>query len=161
MDYLEKIARRVSRHFNWIAGGTLVAMTTLICVNVVSRYFGHPIAGTYEGVGFLGVIVVSFALAHTQVLRGHIAVEFFLMRLPPRAQAAISSVTYFLCIAFFALLAWQSGVFGTSLLLSGEVSPTEKIPFYPFIYGMGLACVPACMIFLVEFLTQIRKVVKM
>ena len=158
--YLERIARGLSRRFNWIAGGTMVAMRLLICANVISRYFGYPISGTFEGVGFLCVVVIAFALARTQILRGHISVEFFMLRLPPRAQAVINSITHFLCVVFFSLLAWQSVVFGTSLLFSGEVSPTEKIPFYPFVYGIALACVPACLVFLIEFLTAVRKLVK-
>jgi TRAP-type C4-dicarboxylate transport system permease large subunit len=67
-------------------------------------------------VAFLGVVVTAFAIAYTQVLRGHIRVEFVVMRLPPRAQAGLTAFIWFLSFILFALLAWQSVEYGLSLL---------------------------------------------
>jgi len=160
LDRFERINNSTSKGFNWVAGGALVAIMLLTCADVILRSFGRPIPGTFEVVGFLCVVVIAFAIAYTQILRGHISVEIVVSRLPQRARAAVSAITCLFCLVFFILLAWQSGVFGTILWLSGEVSPTEKIPFFPFVYGIGLACVPVCLVLLAEFLRSLAQVVK-
>jgi hypothetical protein len=63
-------------------------------------------------------------------------------------------------VALFTLLAWQSFRFAGELWLNGEVSPTQKIPFFPFVYGVALSCVPVALLLIVDFLKSIAKVVR-
>jgi len=79
--------------FNIIAGIAVIAMMLLSTADVVLRRFGKPIPGTYELVGFLGTIVVSFALGFTSLEKGHIAVELLVSKLPLRTQLAIETFT--------------------------------------------------------------------
>jgi len=100
-------------------------MMLLTCADVIMRSSGRPIPGTFEIVGFLGVIVVAFAIAYTQILRGHVAIDYLVARLPRRSQYIVKSITYLLSTGLFALIAWQSYLFAGDLWGSGEVSPTE------------------------------------
>jgi len=159
MAYLERIAQLLSRWFNWVAAGAAVAMMALTTVDVIGRSFRHPISGTFEIVGFLCVVVIAFAIAHTQVLRGHISVEIVVSRLPQRAQGVIGSIMCLIGLGLFILLAWQSMGLARDMWLCGWVSPTEKIPFFPFVYGIAVACVPICLVLLVEFLKSLAKAV--
>ncbi|GAI08266.1 unnamed protein product, partial [marine sediment metagenome] len=69
----EKAAGTLSNYLNWIAGAALVAMLALIVADIIaSSVFSWPIPGGIEIVGFLGVVVIAFSIAHTQLLRGHI-----------------------------------------------------------------------------------------
>jgi TRAP-type C4-dicarboxylate transport system permease small subunit len=160
MAYLERIAQWLSRWFNWVAASGLVAMMVLTSADVILRSFRRPIPGTFEIVGFLCVVVIAFAIGHTQILRGHISVEIVVLRLPQRAQGIIGSIMCLLGLGLFVLLAWQSLELARDLWLSGQVSPTEKIPFFPFVYGIALACVPICLVLLVEFLKSLAKAVR-
>ena len=63
-------------------------------------------------------------------------------------------------LALFILLAWRSYDFGRVLQLSGEVSMTQRIPFYPFVYAMALSCVFISLVLVVEFLKSLMKAVK-
>ena len=123
------------------------------------KLFKHPIPGGIEVVAFLGVVVTGFAIAYTQVVHGHIRVEFVVLRLPKRAQAVIFAVVSFLGLVFFALLAWRSYDFGRVLQTTGEVSMTQGIPFYPFVYAIAFCCIPVCLVLLAEFLKSVAKAV--
>jgi len=154
----EKLAYALSRWLNWIAGAGMVAMLALIVADVITaKALKWPIPGGIEMVGFLGVIVIAFSIAYTQVLHGHIEVEFLTTRLPRTAEKVVACIVYFFGIALFALLAWKSFDYGHSLYVSREVSMTHEIPFYPFVYGIGFCSIS---VFLVLLLQLLRTVVK-
>jgi len=161
IERLEKFAHSSSHWVNWVAGVGLVAMFGLIVADIIGiKFFKQPIPGAIEMVGFLGVVVTAFAIAFTQVRRGHIQVEFFVMRLPKRAQAGVTALVSLLGIALFGLLAWQSYDFGRTLQVTGEVSMTQRIPFYPFVYAIAFCCLPICLLLVVDFLKSVMKAVK-
>ena len=49
-----------------LAGVAVIALMLLASGNVIMRMFGKPFSGTYELVGFLGALVIAFALGETQ-----------------------------------------------------------------------------------------------
>ena len=98
-------------------------MMLLTCADVVLRLFGSPIPGTYEMVGFLGAVIIAFALAYTSLEKGHIAVEILVDRLPREAAGmSIEAVTSLIGASLFGLLTWQSLIYAADLRQSGEVS---------------------------------------
>jgi len=161
IDHFEKLATSFSRWLNWAGGAGLVAMLGLTVADIIGiKLFKLPVPGAIEIVGFLGVVVIGFAIAYTQVLRGHIQVEFFVMQLPKRVQASITAFVSLLGLILFALLAWQSYDFGRVLQTTGEVSMTRNIPFYPFVHAIAFCCLPVCLVLLAEFLKSVMKAVK-
>lgn len=151
MAVFTREVRRLSEFLNLVAGWALVGMTALTCADVILRIFRHPILGTYEIVGFLGAIVASFAMAHTTILRGHVAVELLVMRLPHKVQVVVYLIIHVLSIALFALIAYESILFGNDLRLANEVSLTLQIPFFPVLFGISFACMVVCLVLLVDF----------
>jgi TRAP-type C4-dicarboxylate transport system permease small subunit len=161
IDRIEKFTHTLSKWLNWVAGIGLVGMLGLIVADVIGiKVFSNPIPGAIEIVAFLGVVVTAFAIAYTHVLRGHIKVEFFVMRLPARAQAIIASFMFLLGIILFALLTWRSYEYGRVLQTTGEVSMTQGIPFYPFVYALAFCCIPVCLVLLVELIKSVLEAVK-
>jgi len=161
VDRLERFAGSFSKWLNWVAGVGLVGMLGLVVADVVGiKLFKHPIPGAIEIIAFLGVVVTAFAIAYTQALRGHIQVEFVVMRLPRRVQAAAASFVLLLGLALFAVLAWRSYEFGRVLQVTGEVSMTQGIPFYPFVQALAFCCIPVCLVLLAEFLKSVMKAVR-
>lgn len=161
IDRLERFVRSLSSWLNWVAGVALVAMLALIVADIIgAKLFKWPIPGGIEMVGFLGVVVIAFAIAHTQVVRGHIEVEFLVTRLPKKAQGILAGLVQFLGMALFGLLAWRSYDFAHTLQVKGEVSMTQEIPFYPFVYGIAICSVAAFLVLLVQYITAVTKVKK-
>ena len=92
MNLLEKISHALAKKLYWIAGAAIIAMMLLTCADVVLRYFRRPIPGAYELICFLGAMAVAFAMAHTSVEKGHVAVSFVVSLFPQK----IFSAYYFL-----------------------------------------------------------------
>ena len=159
MSRLERSTFSIAQKFNWVAGAAVVAMMVLTCADVTLRLFRHPIPGTYEMVGLLGAIVVSFSLAHTSVMRGHIAVEFIVQKLPKRTQIIIDGINSLLGTALFGLITWQSILYASNLMRTGEVSMTLQMPIYPFVYGIAIGSGMLCLVLLIEFLQSLKRIV--
>lgn len=136
----------------------MLAMTVADIIGI--KLFKAPVPGAIEIVGFLSVVVTAFAIAYAYVLRGHIRVEFFVARLPERLRAAIFAFVALLGMALFVLLAWQSCAYGRVLQRTGEVSMTQRIPFYPFVYAIAFCCIPIFLLLLLEFLQSVMKAVR-
>lgn len=151
----------MTQKFNWVAAAALVIMMVLTCADVILRFFRHPIPGTYEMVGLLGAIVVSFSLAHTSVLRGHISVELIVQKLPKTAQIVIDGINSLLGTALFGLITWQSMLYASNLMHTGEVSLTLQMPIYPFVYGIAVGSGMLCLVLLIDFFKSlIRTILK-
>jgi TRAP-type C4-dicarboxylate transport system permease small subunit len=174
IERLERFAHSASHWVNWVAGVGVVAMLGLTVADIIGikgaqvfaqtgiKFFEffQPVPGGIEMVAFLGVVVTGFAIAFTQVRRGHIQVEFFVMRMPEHVKASVIALVSLLGLALFGLLAWQSYEFGHALQVAGEVSMTQRIPFYPFVYALAFCCIPMCLLLVTDFLKSIMKVVK-
>jgi len=154
----ERFAYSFSNWLNRVAGVGMVVMLALIVADIIAaKAFKWPIPGGIEMVGFLGVIVIAFSIAQTQVLRGHIEVELLVTRLPKTAQKVIASIIYPFGMALFAVLAWKSYDFGHILQVSGEVSMTQGIPFYPFVYGITFCSISVFLVLLVQLFRAVIK----
>jgi len=134
-------------------------MMMLTTADVILRIFRCPIPGTYETVGLLGAVVISFSLAYTSVERGHIAVEFLVQKLSKRAQIFISAINEFLCFLFFGLLTWQSISLAFDLKQSGEVSLTLQMPIYPYVFGIAVGCGLLFLVLFNNFIKSVSRVI--
>ncbi len=160
IDKLGKFTEAVSSWLNWVAGAGVVAMLGLTVADVIGvKFFKQPVPGSIELVGFLDVVVIAFAIAYTLIVHGHIEVNFFVLRLPKRLRASVNALVSLLGIALFLVLAWRSYDFARVLQTTGEVSMTQRIPFYPFVYAIAFCCLPVCLALLVDFLKAVVKAV--
>ena len=161
LDKFEKFNRLVSSRFEWIGVVGLLSMMVVTCIDVVgAKLFLWPVPGGVDIVTLSQIVAIAFAVAFTQIIGRHVRVEFFVSRLPLRAQGVIDSFFSLLTLALFVLIIWRSYVLGQSLQTAGQVSLSARIPLYPFAYGIALASIPVCLIFLVEFLRPIAQAVK-
>ena len=148
--------RGTGRSFAAVAGTALCFLMLLTVADVILRLLGRPIVGTYELVGLSGAVAVGFSLPLTSWMRGHIYVDSFIARLPPRARAAINLLTRAVVFALFLLIGWNLVLYALDLRKSGEVSPTLRIPFYPVAFGVGIACFVQCLVIFADVVKIIR-----
>jgi len=133
-----KYLTRAGKAFNYLACAAVIVMMLLSTSDVVLRLLGNPIPGSYELVGFLGTIVVSFALAFTSIEKGHIAVELMVEKLPQRTQLIIEFICNLIGALLFGMMTYKAVRYALDIRASGEVSSTLQMPIYPFIFGMAL-----------------------
>lgn len=158
MNYFIKLANGLAKKLYWIAGAAIIAMMLITCADVVLRYFRRPIPGTYELVCFLGAVAVAFAMAHTSVEQGHVAVSLIVRYLPRRTRGCIDTLTSVLSLIFFALIAWYSIQYANELHATGEVSLTLELPFYPFVCGVGFSAAAVCLVLITDLFNSLAKV---
>lgn len=138
MKYLDQIDRLLCRTLLVAGGVSLIALMILATGNVVLRLFHLPYRGTYEIVSFLGAIVTAAALGQTQRNKDHIIVDIVSERFPARLRRFVDAFSYLAMTAFFAVVAWQTGVWAMKIQESGELSETLKIIYHPFVFGVSL-----------------------
>lgn len=154
-----KYIEETGKGFNILACAAVVVMMLLSTADVILRLFGKPIPGTYELVGFLGAIVVSFALVFTSMEKGHIAVEILVEKLPQRAQLSIEAVCNLIGALLFGVIAYQAVLYALDMKQSGEVSLTLQMPPYPFIFGIAAGCALLCLLLVADFIKSVQRTI--
>ena len=138
LNRIEALVERLASICNGVAAAAVVGMMLLTCLDVLLRFLRHPIPGTYEIVGLLGAVFVSFSLARTTVDRGHIAVDFLVQRFPRRLQHVVEALNAGICALLFTVVCRQCLRYAQDLKASGEVSMTLQMPIHPFVSGIAL-----------------------
>jgi TRAP-type C4-dicarboxylate transport system permease small subunit len=158
LDKFERFNRRLSDWFEWIGFAAMLVIMVITCVDVVgAKVFKAPVLGSIDIVMLCQVVAISFAASMTLIAGRHIKVEFFFPLFPRLAQRVINSVIHLLGLGLFIVIIWRLYVLGYSFQTSGQYSMTIYIPYYPFAYGVAFACIPACLVLLVEFLRSLTK----
>jgi TRAP-type C4-dicarboxylate transport system permease small subunit len=140
-----------------VGGGLLVlAVAALVTTSVLGRWlFGKPIPADFEFVEIgVGIAVFAF-LSYTQMRSGHIAVDTFTQRLPPRVNASIDGIWALVLCAFLALFAWGLVSGAIEAQAYNETLVQLPWPIWP-IYAVAsvlctLACISAACAALVKF----------
>ena len=154
----ERFNRRLSDWFEWVGLAGLLVMMAITCIDVVgAKVFRWRLLGAIDIVMLAQIVAIAFAASMALILGRHIQVEFFIKLLPRRAQAVINSVVLLLGLGLFMVIMWRLSVLGHLLQTAGDYSMTIRIPYYPFAYGIALASIPVCLVFLLEFLKSLKK----
>ena len=140
----------LSRVLNGIAGVALTFMLLLTVADVLLRAGGHPIIGTYEIAALALALVVGFGIPQASLERGHVYMEFLLVKLSERSKNVMNTFTRVLCLILFAFIGYNLFIVGAGFHASGEVSPTIKLPFYPVAYGVAVCCLLECVVFIFD-----------
>ena len=136
-----------------MAGVTLTLVMGITVADVILRILGRPIVGAFELVAFFGAMVIGFSIPFTSWVRGHIFVDFLIMKFSKGVRKGIHVFTRLLGGVLFGLIGWNLMKMGADLQRSGEVSPTLHVPFYPVVYGIGVVC-------LIQVLVLVADIVK-
>jgi TRAP-type C4-dicarboxylate transport system permease small subunit len=153
VSYVVRIVQSFSRLIVWIAVCALLATMLITCADVVGRYIGYPIKGTFDIVGLLGTFVVALPLAYTQLLKRHVAMEFMATHGNKFVRASVSTLVSLLGIGVYALIAWRCFMLGSKFWTVGRVSDTLELALYPFVYVVAFGCALNCFVLLADLYT--------
>jgi TRAP-type C4-dicarboxylate transport system permease small subunit len=158
MNYLEKINVFLNKILMVLGS---VAVLLLMAIATTNAFLRIPLIkstwrGAYETVGFLGAIVIAFALGYTQKRKDHIVVDILTEKFPKRINRVLDGINYFITTIFFAIVSWQVFVWGVKISKSGEVSETLKIVFHPFIYSVSFGFAVFSLTLIIDFLKNLK-----
>jgi TRAP-type C4-dicarboxylate transport system permease small subunit len=155
---LKKVTRALSWYFEQVGLIGLLVMFAANLIDVVgAKALARPLTGALEVISFAQVVAIAPAIAFGLILGRHIQVDFFVALLPHRIQAVLNAIISFIAFLLFAVLLWQTILYGHSLQVSGEIGATSYIPLFPFAYLIAICCVPVCLFFLVDLLDSLCK----
>lgn len=161
MSNIERIINTISRWINWIAATALIAVMCVVVINVVGRgFFETPLKGTVDLVSLFGGVVLGWAIAYTQVKKGHITIEILVERFSKTTQNIISVVVYAISMLLFAIITWQTVKFGIKTFEVGELSEVIRIPETPFVAVVAIGCLMLTLVLLIDLIKSILTVVK-
>jgi TRAP-type C4-dicarboxylate transport system permease small subunit len=158
MHYLERVNDFLNKILMVLGSVAVLLLMTIATVNAFLRIplIKSTWRGAYETVGFLGAIVIAFALGYTQKRKDHIVVDILTEKFPKRINRVLDGINYFITTIFFAIISWQVFVWGMKISKSGEVSETLKIVFHPFIYSVSFGFAVFSLTLIIDFIKNLK-----
>jgi TRAP-type C4-dicarboxylate transport system permease small subunit len=130
---------RVSAWMEIIAGTALIVVMALIGADIVGRFFGFPVPGTYEIVTLAGGLIIGMALPATSRSKGHVSADLLSAKFPEKSRRILNLATRLIGIATFLVAGCGMLWMGFRLKASGEVTAVLSLPFYYVVYAVGVA----------------------
>jgi TRAP-type C4-dicarboxylate transport system permease small subunit len=154
VDKIQQLNRSLSTAIESVGIVALLIIMVITCSDVIgAKMFLKPVPGALDIVMLAQSVAISFSLAATLIVGGHVSVEIFLLHMKPKTKRVVTIVIESFSLALFVFIVWRLSVYGFELKMQNEGSPTVRIPLYPFSFGIALACLPAC----VELILRIIK----
>jgi TRAP-type C4-dicarboxylate transport system permease small subunit len=151
---------RFSRWCNWLSCVAVVLMMCVVFVNVVLSLFDRPILGAYEYVQLISAVIISFGLAHTGVIKGHVAVDLFMRRFPERIQAVVDTIITTVVLGIVGIVTWGLAKFAYQNFRQHVATESMEIPLYPFIFIISFGFFVLFFVLLNDIVNAIAKVFK-
>jgi TRAP-type C4-dicarboxylate transport system permease small subunit len=148
---------KISKFTNSTGGLILALMMFLTVVDVVLRYLGKPITGTFELMAFAGALIIGLSLPQASLDGAHVNVDILTEYLPHFWKRIFLIFSKLLGFLFFILLTWSFFLKGNDLYKTHEVSLTLQVPYYPVAYGLSLCGLVECLVLLSDILKAIFK----
>lgn len=152
MQWLEKLSTVINKVLVLFAGLALISMLLFTVADMSLRTLGHPLAGSFEVIGWLSAGAMALALGAVQQQRGHVAVQLFQGQFRPRVGAAIELVTAVLSLLLFVAVAWYVARYGRVLQETGSLSETLRVVVYPWVYVVAAGSTGLALALLIDVL---------
>ncbi len=128
----------ISDRLSWIASGSLLLITLVVFLNIAGRYlFRQPILGTIEIVEILMALVGAFSMFFTATQKGHIIIDTFIGKFPPRVKIGLDIAGSLLGAGFWAVVGYEVLIYGLEVFAKSETTPNVEIPVSPFLFALA------------------------
>jgi TRAP-type C4-dicarboxylate transport system permease small subunit len=124
---------RISWLLNLVAGFLTVAILIMIVTDVGWRILaGRSVRGVFEYSEVILATLVVLSLAHAQAIRGHITVDFLVVRLTATARRWVALLTGTLMTLLLAAMTWGSWMVTAQSIARGEYrTGLARVPVWP------------------------------
>ena len=161
LQRFETFNKKISSAIEWVGLIGFLAIMLITTVDVIgAKAFLSPVFGALDIVMQAQLIAMSFAAATTLIAGRHVAVEFFVPMLPKPLQKVVDVFVNLLGLSLFIIIVWRLTEYAYALQTVNELTPTARIPLYPFAYGAAVASIPVCLVYLHYLIQSIVRLVK-
>ena len=105
-------------------------------------------------------LMVFLSWGYTQIKKGHVNVELFILHFPPRLRLITDIVTTLLTLCLCIIIVWQSTLMAIETHQSGEVVYVIHWPLAPFQLMVPLGGILMCLVLVMEviqFVYQLKR----
>lgn len=138
----------------------IFTMILVTCADIVLRACGRSFHGAYDVVRIAGAITIACALPYTSAVKGHVAIEYFFLKMNYIGRVFVDTICRLLTIGFFSVAAWRFIIYGNSLKASGSVSLTLQIPLFWLAYVIAVSCLVTMLVTVHSLLHPGREMIK-
>jgi len=150
----------LSRFLDILAAISVVLTMSVVVLNIILRsVFKQPITGIMDYVMILTALTIALALANCAIRNGHIAVDYFVEKLPVKVGGLLDMITNFASFAFWAIAAVFMFEYAQTMYATGTVFPTTQIPLAPVLAIIGTGLLALAAVVLYRLLNTVRKLV--
>lgn len=156
MKAFRRVVHGIARGMSVVGAFILLLIMAVTCVDVVGRYFGHPVPGTYDMVGIGGGAVLALGIAMSHVSGMRISMNNLYKR-PEFLRRIVDGFVSILSVGTLALISWRCFKLGVDLYTRNRVSDTIQIPLYPFLFLAGLGMSLYCIVVFVDAVCPVNE----
>ena len=132
-----------------ILGGILLCglgLTTVVTI-VLVQLLGIAFVGEVEVVSFGMVLTVYLFLPYCQMVGGHVIVDIFTVKAPPRLRAVFDGLSSLVFGAFWIILMWRMAIGMGEMITRQQTTAVLKLAYW-WTFPVALSCftllVPIC-----------------
>lgn len=148
-----------SRWTNAAGLGMLFLMIVVAFIDVFARYvFNRPIKGVQEITEVIMICAIFLAVAHTQNIKNHIAIDLFSSKLKPKPRLALEFITTLFSVGVFGIVAWQTLKYAIFMFADHRVHDKYLgIPSGPFAAIIFIGSAAICLLLIRDLLVKISE----
>lgn len=156
----EKLITIISQAMGIISVVFLIAMMVLTVFDVLARkLFNSPIPGSVELIELMMIVTGFFALAWCASSGAHITVDLIVERMPRTLRNYVDGFIYLLSLGICIILARQSVQESHFVRDLHSITPTLKIPLFPFFYLLTIGFSALALVIFVVMVKSFKKAI--
>jgi TRAP-type C4-dicarboxylate transport system permease small subunit len=145
MEKLRSVAMGLGKFMDILGGMLITFIMLLTACDVILRYLGKPILGTYEIVSMGGALAMGLSAFFTYWKKSHIKVDTFVDKYPKNIRHILYIITRLAILLIVGLIGLSLIIMGFDLLETHEVTATLKVLYYPVVWALGVSFVAICL----------------
>lgn len=153
----------IARAAAWVSGGCVTLIMFLTATDVIARYaVVRPLKGTIDLTVLMIVVLAFLAFGYAQIHGTHIAVHVVTSRLSKHTNAILATITRFLGILTYLLMAWAISVRAWGYMFAPAKAPVSEllfIPYVPFMFVAATGVLILLLVLIVDFARSLTEVV--
>lgn len=128
----------------------MIGLMFLTAVDVIGRFFGRPISGSYQMSELAQLWIICLAWPLTISMSSHVSVRFLVSRMPSAVKKIAGILTHLAAMGIFASIAWQGFEMVRRSWEQAELVNILDIPLYPFQIAVPIGAFISFIVLLVQ-----------
>ncbi len=163
MNKLRNYVAKVINGFNYVGMAVCFVMVFVVAFDVILRKLSNQamsIKGSNEFSQYFLVVMCMLAIPMFQIKKGHVMVDMFVMKFPPKFKCFWMGFIYFIETVVSAAFTYGCFSHGLNLLKGGRATDVLNMPWWPFAMVCALGFLELTVILAIDTIIYFQDGVK-